>query len=175
MKDAAAGLETGLRAALATARTREEGIRLAVETIRGFSPHYHWTGVYLIDGAELALAHEIGKPTPHRRIPLDSGICGAAAREGRTIVVDDVNADPRYLACTLETRSEIVVPLKDGDRVVGEIDIDSDRPAAFTDLDRRALERAAGILSDFLSGRAVAMPLHTEIRPRAGAASRNAS
>lgn len=135
---------------LRSAADRQEGIRRAVEAIRGSNPLYHWTGVYLLEGGELVLAHEIGKPTPHRRIPLDKGICGAAAREGRTIVVDDVNADPRYLACTLETRSEIVVPLRAGRRILGEIDIDSDRQAAFTAADRERLEAAAAVLSEFI-------------------------
>jgi GAF domain-containing protein len=75
------------------------------------------------------------------------GICGAAATEKATIVVDDVNADPRYLACSLETRSEIVVPIMRGEQVLGELDIDSDKPAAFGPSDRALLERAAAALA----------------------------
>ena len=75
----------------------------------------------------------LGKPSPHTRIPLNRGICGAAASQKATIIVDDVNADPRYLACSIETKSEIVVPIMRDGRVFGEIDIDSDRPAAFGD------------------------------------------
>jgi GAF domain-containing protein len=93
----------------------------------------------------------LGKPSPHTRIPLGRGICGAAATEKKTIVVDDVNADPRYLACSLETRSEIVVPILDGDAVLGEIDIDSDTAAAFTDVDRRLLEQVAALLAERLA------------------------
>ena len=85
----------------------------------------------------------VGKPSPHTRIPLGRGICGAAATAKATIVVDDVNADPRYLACSLETKSEIVVPILLRGEVLGEIDIDSDRPAAFGDADRALLERVA--------------------------------
>jgi GAF domain-containing protein len=70
--------------------------------------------------------------TPHVRIPLNQGICGAAASSGQTVIVDDVSKDPRYLACSLETKSEIVVPVFAHDRVVGELDIDSHFPAAFT-------------------------------------------
>jgi GAF domain-containing protein len=73
--------------------------------------------------------------------------CGAAAATGRTEVVDDVNADSRYLACFPSTRSEIVVPIAYEGRVVGEIDIDSDRPAAFGDFDRAFLERVARLIS----------------------------
>ena len=110
-------------------------------------PHYTWVGVYLLEGEELVLGPFVGKPTPHTRIPLNKGICGAAASSGKTLIVDDVNADPRYLACSLETRSEIVVPIVRAGRVLGEIDIDSDAPAAFTEEDRRLLEAVAEILA----------------------------
>lgn len=108
---------------------------------------YTWVGVYLRFGDELVLGPFVGAPSPHTRIPLGRGICGAAATEKATIVVDDVNADPRYLACSLATRSEIVVPIMIGDEVLGELDIDSDRPAAFGDDDRELLERVAAALS----------------------------
>jgi GAF domain-containing protein len=85
--------------------------------------------------------------TEHVRIPIGQGICGAAAASGRTEIVDDVNADDRYLACFASTRSEIVVPISFEGRVVGEIDIDSDAPSAFTDDDRAFLERVALLVS----------------------------
>ena len=110
-------------------------------------PHYHWVGIYLLEGNELILGPYVGKPTPHTRIALHQGICGAAASSGQTLIVDDVNADPRYLACSLETRSEIVVPILREGRVLGEIDIDSDRPAAFAEDDRTLLESVAEILA----------------------------
>src|SRR5215469_9204786 len=97
---------------------------------------YNWVGFYMIDASEhppmLALAAFVGAMTPHTRIPLNQGICGAAASSGQTIVVDDVSKDPRYLACSLETKSEIVVPIFARGEVVGELDIDSHFPAAFT-------------------------------------------
>jgi L-methionine (R)-S-oxide reductase len=110
--------------------------------------HYNWVGVYLLKGKELVLGPYAGKATAHVRIPVDRGICGAAASSGQTITVDDVNADPRYLACSLETRSEIVVPIKRHGQVLGEIDIDSDQPAAFTADDRELLEAIAALLAD---------------------------
>ncbi len=110
-------------------------------------PHYNWVGVYLLENGELILGPFVGKPTPHTRIALNKGICGAAASTGKTVIVDDVNQDPRYLACSLETRSEIVVPIIRDGRVLGEIDIDSDTPAAFTAHDRRLLEAAAKIVA----------------------------
>ena len=121
-----------------------------VSLLRRERPHYHWVGVYLLRGKELVLGSYVGKPTPHTRIPLNQGICGAAASTGQTLIVDDVNADPRYLACSLETRSEIVVPIQHQGRVLGEIDIDSDQPAAFTPHDRDLLEAIAALLAEKL-------------------------
>jgi len=87
--------------------------------------------------------------------------------------VDDVTADPRYLACTLETRSEIVVPLKgEGGRILGEIDIDSDRAAAFDQGDREALEVAAGILSEALGSFSGSGGTSEPFRPAARGAER---
>ncbi|MGC1167639.1 MAG: GAF domain-containing protein, partial [Candidatus Acidiferrales bacterium] len=91
-----------------------------------------------------------GTMTPHTRIPLNQGICGAAASTGKTIVVDDVNADSRYLACSVETKSEIVVPIFVNKNVVGELDIDSHFPAAFTPEDRTLCEHAAAIVGRYL-------------------------
>jgi GAF domain-containing protein len=97
---------------------------------------YNWVGFYMLEpGAKppmLVLGAFEGAMTPHVRIPLNQGICGAAASSGQTVIVDDVSKDPRYLACSLETKSEIVVPVFAHDRVVGELDIDSHFPAAFT-------------------------------------------
>lgn len=109
--------------------------------------HYHWTGIYLIEGEDLVLGPFVGAPTEHGRIPIGRGICGAAAAERSTIVVDDVRADPRYLSCFLSTRSEIVVPILRGARVIGEIDIDSDQPATFGAADRNRLEAVAARLA----------------------------
>jgi L-methionine (R)-S-oxide reductase len=116
--------------------------------------HYTWVGIYLLEGEELVLGPFLGKPSPHTRIAIGQGICGAAARERDTIIVDDVNADSRYLACSLETKSEIVVPIMSGERVLGEIDIDSDQPAAFGAEDRRLLESVASLLAPVIGSSA---------------------
>ena len=79
-------------------------------------------------------------------IELNKGICCAAASQKKSIIVEDVNADPRFLACSLTTRSEIVVPLMDGHTCLGEIDIDSDKPGYFTDEDRQMLEEIAAVV-----------------------------
>ncbi len=120
----------------------------AVTLLKRNFPKYTWVGVYLMDGAdELVLGSYLGKPSPHTRIKLDSGICGAAAREKDAVIVPDVSADPRYLACSIETKSEIVVPIMRGGKVFGEIDIDSDLPDAFGTEDKKLLEEIAGILA----------------------------
>jgi GAF domain-containing protein len=119
-----------------------------VRVLRRERPHYHWVGIYLLRGKELVLGPYVGNPTVHMRIPLTKGICGAAASTGKTIIVDDVATDPRYIACSLETRSEIVVPIKRGESVLGEIDIDSNHPSAFTPDDRELLEAVASLVAD---------------------------
>jgi L-methionine (R)-S-oxide reductase len=129
-------------------RGGEQVLRDVVETLHDRIAHYSWVGIYLVDGDELVLGPWKGpEATEHVRIPVGQGICGAAAASGRTEVVDDVNADPRYLACFPSTRSEIVVPISYEGAVVGEIDIDSDEPAAFGDEDRIFLERVATLIS----------------------------
>jgi L-methionine (R)-S-oxide reductase len=137
---------------LRTTRDRHRAMERVVEILKREMPHYSWVGIYLLDGEELVLGPFLGKPSPHTRIPIGSGICGAAARECETIIVDDVNADPRYLACSLDTKSEIVVPIMSGARVIGEIDIDSDQPAAFRSNDKQLLESVASLLAPVLEG-----------------------
>lgn len=123
-------------------------LRAVVELLHDRFPHYSWVGIYLVEGGDLVLGPWKGpEATEHVRIPVGQGICGAAAASGRTEIVDDVNADPRYLACFPSTRSEIVVPIAYRGQVVGEVDIDSDEPAAFGDADREFLERVALLVS----------------------------
>ena len=118
--------------------------------------HFNWVGFYMIEkglpGEEpmLVLGPYVGAETPHKRIPLNQGICGAAVTQGRTVVVDDVNSDPRYLACSIETKSEIVVPIFVNGSAVGELDIDSHTPAAFGSDDRRLVEHCAAIVGRYL-------------------------
>ncbi|HTI38845.1 MAG TPA: GAF domain-containing protein [Vicinamibacterales bacterium] len=147
-------LATAISSAIAAAPDADAAMTQAVELLKDGVPDYTWVGIYLMEGDhELVLGPFRGKPSPHTRIALGSGICGAAATEKATIVVDDVNADARYLACSIETKSEIVVPIMDGMRVLGEIDIDSDRPAAFGADDRALLEPIAALLADRLVDR----------------------
>jgi L-methionine (R)-S-oxide reductase len=126
----------------------DEVLRKTVEVLHDRVEAYSWVGIYLVEGDDLVLGPWKGpQATEHVRIPIGEGICGAAAARGVTEIVDDVHADERYLACFVSTRSEIVVPIAYEGRVVGEIDIDSDVPAAFGPEDREFLERVALLLS----------------------------
>ena len=147
------GLFVAIRSAIAAAPNANSAMRQAVQLLKDAMPHYTWVGIYLLEDDELVLGPFLGKPSPHTRIALGAGICGAAATEKATIIVDDVNADPRYLACSLETQSEIVVPILLESEVLGEIDIDSDRTAAFGPADRALLERVAPLLAEALADR----------------------
>jgi len=115
----------------------------AVESLAKM-PRYTWAGIYMIEGPDLVLKAWRGpQATEHTRIPVGTGVCGAAAKSGRTEVVGDVSKDVRYLECFPSTKSEIVVPIKDGTRVYGEIDVDSDTLDAFGDKDKLFLEKLA--------------------------------
>lgn len=124
-----------------------------VEAIPTRLPYYNWTGFYMLDPDDpetLVLGPYRGAPTEHVRIPVNEGICGAAVAQNNTVIVDDVSSDPRYLACSLETRSEIVVPIRANGAVVGEIDIDSHDLAAFSSSDQDFLEECAAIVGRFI-------------------------
>jgi L-methionine (R)-S-oxide reductase len=135
----------------------EDLMTFIVGRLQEYLPKYNWVGFYMIekpatpaDEPMLVLGPYVGATTPHKRIPLNQGICGAAASSGHTVVVDDVNKDPRYLACSIETKSEIVVPIFVRGDVVGELDIDSHTPAAFTPDDRQLCEHCARLVGQYL-------------------------
>jgi GAF domain-containing protein len=134
-----------------TASSPHSAMEGIVGLLKASFPYYDWVGIYLLsDNNTLKLGPFRGEPSPHTVIPIESGICGAAVREKQTIVVPDVNADPRFLACSLRTRSEIVVPIRKGDDIVGEIDIDSDTLDAFKESNRQMLETIADRLAEIL-------------------------
>ena len=143
-----AALEEEIRRDVAPMTDGKAAMARVVNLLKARVPDYTWVGIYLCFSNELVLGPYEGKPSPHTRIPVGRGICGAAAAEKATIIVDDVNADPRYLACSVETKSEIVVPILRNGSVLGEIDVDSDRPAAFGPDDRRLLEALAALLAE---------------------------
>jgi L-methionine (R)-S-oxide reductase len=130
--------------------TAQELMRAMVKLLHNKMLKYNWVGFYMLEpGAQppmLVLGAFEGAMTPHTRIPLNQGICGAAASSGQTVVVDDVSKDSRYLACSLETKSEIVVPVFARGKVVGELDIDSHFPSAFTAEDQEFVQHCAGLV-----------------------------
>ena len=136
-----------IETAIAAEADATRAMQIVVRQLKADLPNYTWVGIYLLYGNELVLGPFEGKPSPHTRIPLGRGICGAAAAEKATIIVDDVSADPRYLACSPDTQSEIVVPIMDQGNVLGEIDVDSDQLAAFGADDRALLEQVAARLA----------------------------
>jgi len=137
-----------LRAAIAEAAGPDAAAQRVVELLHDRFPHYDWVGVYWVDGSDLVLGPWTGpQATERTRIPIGSGVCGAAAASGQTQIVPDVNADPRYIACFASTLSEIVVPIFDGGGVIGEIDIDGSDLDAFDETDARFLEEIAALLA----------------------------
>jgi L-methionine (R)-S-oxide reductase len=139
-----------LEAVEALVSSRASDDRILDETVRLLKEnfaHFTWVGIYWVDGDDLVLKTYLGKPSPHTRIPIGKGICGAAVAEKRTVNVADVNADPRYLACSIETRSEIVIPIQRDSKIFGEIDIDSDAADAFSGSDQEFLEAVASLLA----------------------------
>jgi L-methionine (R)-S-oxide reductase len=115
-----------------------------VKLLNSSVPTYSWVGFYLVEGKDLVLDAWTGPAaTEHTRISIGKGVCGYAAKSGRTEIVSDVSKDPRYLQCFLSTKAEIVVPILSNGSVVGEIDIDSDQLDAFSSIDREFLEAVA--------------------------------
>ena len=142
-----------LSALAASAPNVDSLMNSIVQLLHDRLTRYNWVGFYMLDPKDsnmLVLGPFRGSMTPHTRIPLNQGICGAAASSGQTVIVDDVNKDPRYLACSIETKSEIVVPVFARGKVVGELDIDSHFLAAFGPDDRKLCEHAAKLLGKFI-------------------------
>jgi L-methionine (R)-S-oxide reductase len=146
-KELLSKMEESLRGA-GGAEARER----VVKSLNGSVPSYSWVGIYMVEGDELRLDAWSGPhATEHTRIPIGKGVCGFAAKAGRTEIVSDVSKDNRYLECFLSTQSEIVVPIFDEGKVVGELDIDSDSLDAFSSIDKEFLEAVARKLSPFCS------------------------
>jgi L-methionine (R)-S-oxide reductase len=144
---------SGLKSVLSS-QPEDHALENAVQLLKESSNYYDWIGIYLVKGENLALAAYVGEgETEHVQIPIGQGICGLAAKQAESIIVDDVNKDPRYLMCFPSTRSEIVVPIIGTKNVLGEIDIDSNTLSAFTRHDQELLERAAVVLAEYLEKR----------------------
>lgn len=115
---------------------------------------YNWVGFYLIDSADpnvLVIGPYVGSFTPNTRIPLSSGLCGAAASSGKTVVVDDVRKDPRYLAGSSLVMSEMVVPIFATGKLLGELDVESYFPGTFNKPEQEFVEACAKIAAKSLA------------------------
>jgi len=132
---------------------RDALLRAAVEGIEAASERYDWVGIYLLADGVLELHNYIGEETEHTRIAVGHGVCGTAVAENRDINVADVRELENYIACSLDTRSEIVVLIRDprSGEIYGQLDLDSDQPAAFTEEDEEQLRRVADWLGGLFS------------------------
>jgi L-methionine (R)-S-oxide reductase len=121
------------------------------DMLKELVPHYDWVGFYLVDNEqdrELVLGPYVGDPTEHTRIPFGAGICGQAAEREDLFVVQDVSAESNYLSCSMNVKSEIVVPVFKKGKLVGELDIDSHMTGPFTEADSTFLKRVAEIAAN---------------------------
>jgi GAF domain-containing protein len=141
-------------AALRGAFAREEGrtglLRLAAERIRAVGPPYTSVYMYMLHGEELVLEAFAGRETEHTRIPVGSGVCGTAVATGQDQNVGDVRSITNYIACNAWTRSELVVLIRRGSLVLGQIDIDSDVPDPFTAEEEAEVKHVADALAVLL-------------------------
>ena len=133
-------------------------LRHAVRRIKSSDPRFDWVGVYLVrdvpgegEGQELWLHNYLGTPTEHARIPVGQGICGTAVAEGRNINVPDVSKVENYISCNPDVISEMVVLIRAGSQVFGQLDLDSESKAAFKDADEQALQSVADKLAEQLA------------------------
>ena len=128
----------------------DEKLSAICKLLKESLPHYDWVGFYLVDPktkGQLILGPFDGEPTEHKRIPFGKGVCGEVAESKETYIVDDVSKVENYLSCSLEVKSEIVVPIFKNGEVVGELDIDSHALATFTEEDKKFLENVCELVS----------------------------
>ena len=136
-----------LRAAHLHDAPRRDLLQMACDRIRAEGAPYTSVYAYMLHATELVLEAFAGRETPHARIPVGQGVCGTAVATGQDQNVPDVGAVGNYLACNLDTKSELVVLIRRGANILGQIDIDSDVPAAFTDVHHRAVKEVADALA----------------------------
>jgi L-methionine (R)-S-oxide reductase len=139
-----------LRAAHLHDASRGELLQLACDRLRGLGAPFTSVYAYMLHDGELVLEAFSGRETEHTRIPVGQGVCGTAVATGEDQNVPDVAAIGNYLACNLETKSELVVLIRRGQTTLGQLDIDSDVPAGFTEPHHRAVREVADALAVLL-------------------------
>jgi L-methionine (R)-S-oxide reductase len=144
------GLREDLRSEVAALLTSdaqdEEVLNEVVRRVHEAHPSWDWSGIYLLVRDTLVLGPRTA-PADHSRIAIGEGVCGTAVSEDRNQVIEDVREVENYLACSIHTRSELVVLIRDADKIVGEFDIDSDTVGAFTQEDESLLEEMGALIS----------------------------
>lgn len=138
---------SGLAAASRCPRTQLQRIMQAIQERHA---HYEWLGLYLLQGEELVLGPYAGAPTDHTRIPVGTGVCGTAIATARNQIIEDVRKLDNYLACSASVRSEIVVLIRDGSRLLGQIDADCDQVGAFDASDEAFLQEVAALIAPLI-------------------------
>jgi L-methionine (R)-S-oxide reductase len=146
----AAPVLRALRAAHLHDQPAQTLLSLACERVQAWGPPFTSVYAYLLDDAGLALAAYAGRATDHTRIAVGAGVCGTAVATGRDQNVPDVSRAENYLACNAETRSELVVLIRRGDTILGQLDVDSDVPAGFSEAHHAALRQVADALAVLL-------------------------
>ena len=128
-------------------------LREAVLRISDADDRFDWVGIYLLDPAEkqLWLHNYVGEPTEHAKIGVGEGVCGTAVQDGENMIVNDVSTVDNYLACSPDVKSEMVVLIRAGTDILGQIDIDSEKKDAFTHEDEDGVQRVADKLAEVLA------------------------
>ncbi len=139
-------LRSGVEELVASDAPNDEVLNEVVRRLHEARPLWDWSGIYVLVGDVLVLGPRTA-PADHARIAIGEGVCGTAVSEDRNQVVDDVREIENYLACSLHTRSELVVLIRDAGEIVGEFDIDSDTVGAFTHEDEALLEEMGALIS----------------------------
>ena len=142
-------LRAEVEALVASDAPDDEVLEEVVRLVHEAHPRWDWSGIYLLVDGTLVVGPFAGseEPPEHSRIPVGDGVCGTAVAQDRNQLVDDVRELDNYLACSLSTRSELVVLIREDGRVVGQFDIDSDERGAFTQEDEALLEELATVVA----------------------------
>jgi GAF domain-containing protein len=142
-------LKAEVEALVASGAPDEDVLRRVVRRVHDAHPLWDWSGIYLLVDGTLVVGPFAGsdEPPEHSRIEVGDGVCGTAVAEDRNQLVEDVRELDNYLACSLSTRSELVVLIREDGRIVGQFDIDSDERGAFTQEDEALLEELAALIS----------------------------
>lgn len=143
-------LVRALQGAYAQGKRRKELLQLTATRMRAAGSPYTGVYMYMVHGSDLVLEAFDGRPTEHARIPVGKGLCGRAVAERRDINAANVADEPDYLACSIETRSELVVLIRRGDEILGQIDVDSDTVNGFPPGEEAAVREVADALAALL-------------------------